>query len=251
MIGGEKTVVDRLDPIFAALAPGRGDIPVTPTRKGRDPRVEKGYLHAGPSGAGHFVKMIHNGIEYGMMQAIAEGFDILQARQLGEAAGRPAARSRRGRHRRGVAPRQRGHVVAARSDGARRWRRIAQLAGYSGYVEDSGEGRWTVQAAIEEAVPAEVLTSCALHALPLAAGPHVRREGALGHAQGVRRACRAEEVSRWRRDRARARAARPRDRADGRLGLGQEHDGQAARAPRSIGRSATPTAFIRTPTSTR
>src|SRR3954454_8870428 len=78
MIGGEKAVVDRLDPIFAALAPGIGDIPRTPGRKKRDPRIEQGYIHAGPVGAGHFVKMIHNGIEYGLMQAYAEGFDILK-----------------------------------------------------------------------------------------------------------------------------------------------------------------------------
>src|SRR4051795_7393917 len=78
MIGGEKPVVERLDPIFATLAPGIGDVPRTPNREGRDARVEKGYLHAGPTGAGHFVKMIHNGIEYGLMQAYAEGFDILK-----------------------------------------------------------------------------------------------------------------------------------------------------------------------------
>ena len=78
MIGGDKTVVDRLDPIFAALAPGIGDIPRTGGRDGRDPRIEQGYIHAGPVGAGHFVKMIHNGIEYGLMQAYAEGFDILR-----------------------------------------------------------------------------------------------------------------------------------------------------------------------------
>ena len=78
MIGGDKAVVDRLDPIFATLAPGIGDIPRTPGRDGRDPRVEQGYIHAGPTGAGHFVKMIHNGIEYGLMQAYAEGFDILR-----------------------------------------------------------------------------------------------------------------------------------------------------------------------------
>src|SRR5438270_3037741 len=78
MIGGEKVVVDRLDPIFAALAPGAGEIPRTPGRDGRDPRIEQGYIHAGPVGAGHFVKMIHNGIEYGLMQAYAEGFDILK-----------------------------------------------------------------------------------------------------------------------------------------------------------------------------
>src|SRR5436190_16727263 len=82
MIGGDKTVVDRLDPIFAALAPGIGDIPRTPHRDGRDPRVEQGYIHAGPTGAGHFVKMIHNGIEYGLMQAYAEGFDILKNANL-------------------------------------------------------------------------------------------------------------------------------------------------------------------------
>jgi hypothetical protein len=78
MIGGEKAIVGRLDPIFAALAPGKGDIPATAHRGGRDARAEQGYLHAGPNGAGHFVKMIHNGIEYGMMQAMAEGFDILR-----------------------------------------------------------------------------------------------------------------------------------------------------------------------------
>src|SRR5215469_11665102 len=78
MIGGDKAVVDRLDPIFKTLAPGIGDIPLTHGRDGRDPRIEQGYIHAGPVGAGHFVKMIHNGIEYGLMQAYAEGFDILR-----------------------------------------------------------------------------------------------------------------------------------------------------------------------------
>src|SRR6202041_433153 len=80
MIGGDKAVVDRLDPIFAALAPGIGDIDRTPGRENRDPRAEKGYIHAGPVGSGHFVKMVHNGIEYGLMQAYAEGFDILQGK---------------------------------------------------------------------------------------------------------------------------------------------------------------------------
>jgi 6-phosphogluconate dehydrogenase len=158
MIGGEKAVVDRLDPIFAALAPGKGDIPATASRKGRDPRSEQGYLHAGASGAGHFVKMIHNGIEYGMMQAIAEGFDILKN-----------AGSQR-------LPQELRLAIDV-ADVAEVWRRgsvitswlldltaaalaeDAALAGYSGHVEDSGEGRWTVQAAIEEAVPAEVLTA--------------------------------------------------------------------------------------------
>ncbi len=158
MLGGDKTVIDRLDPIFNALAPGRGEIPATPSRDGRDPRVEQGYLHAGPNGAGHYVKMIHNGIEYGMMQAMAEGFDILKH------ANSPK-----------LAPELRLDLDVA--DIAEVWRRGSvvtswlldltatalaqdpQLAGYSGHVEDSGEGRWTVQAAIEQAVPAEVLTS--------------------------------------------------------------------------------------------
>jgi 6-phosphogluconate dehydrogenase len=158
MIGGDKAVVERLDPLFAALAPGQGDIPTTAGRRGRDRRPEQGYLHAGGSGAGHFVKMIHNGIEYGMMQAIAEGFDIL----------RNAGSER-------LPDDLRLSIDVA--DVAEVWRRgsvitswlldltatalaeDAALSGYSGHVEDSGEGRWTVQAAIEEAVPAEVLTA--------------------------------------------------------------------------------------------
>src|SRR5262245_31052911 len=158
MIGGEKAVVERLDPIFAALAPGRGALAPTPGRNGRDQRAEEGYLHAGSNGAGHFVKMIHNGIEYGMMQAMAEGFDILKnanAPQLPEEL----------------------RLNLELADVAEVWRRgsvitswlldltaaalstDAELAGYSGHVEDSGEGRWTIEAAIEEAVPAEVLSS--------------------------------------------------------------------------------------------
>lgn len=158
MIGGPAPVVRRLDPIFSALAPGRGDAPATPHREGRDPRVEQGYLHAGPSGAGHFVKMIHNGIEYGMMQAFAEGFDIL-------------------RNANGAALPDAHRFDFDLADIAEVWRRGSvvtswlldlsatalaaegDLASYSGHVEDSGEGRWTVQAAIEEAVPAEVLTA--------------------------------------------------------------------------------------------
>ena len=158
MIGGEEEVVKRLDPIFAALAPGKGDVPLTRGREGRDPRVEEGYLHAGPAGAGHFVKMVHNGIEYGLMQAYAEGFDIL-----------------RNADAEGVAPEHRFSLDLA--DIAEVWRRgsvvtswlldltstaLAQegrLESYSGYIEDSGEGRWTLQAAIEEAVPAEVLSA--------------------------------------------------------------------------------------------
>jgi len=159
MIGGDKPAFEFLDPIFAALAPGIGDIPRTHDRgEGHDPRAEQGYLHCGPSGAGHFVKMIHNGIEYGMMQAIAEGFDILKN------ANSPA-----------LPPDHRFNFDLA--DIAETWRRGSvvtswlldlsssalaaegDLASYSGHVEDSGEGRWTVQAAIDEAVPAEVLTA--------------------------------------------------------------------------------------------
>ncbi|WAC28337.1 phosphogluconate dehydrogenase (NAD(+)-dependent, decarboxylating) [Ancylobacter sp. SL191] len=158
MIGGEKEAVDRLDPIFAALAPGLGDIPRTPGREARDPRVEQGYIHTGPAGSGHFVKMIHNGIEYGLMQAYAEGFDILKNKASTELP----------EHER---------FTLDMADIAEVWRRgsvvsswlldltaIAltsdeKLTDYSGAVADSGEGRWTVEAAVEEAVSAEVLTA--------------------------------------------------------------------------------------------
>ena len=158
MIGGEKAVVDRLDPLFAALAPGRGDIPQTQSRQGRDPRVEQGYIHAGPNGAGHFVKMIHNGIEYGLMQAYAEGFDILknassatlpQAHRLDLDIADIAEVWRRG----SVIPSWLLDLTASALA------QNATLDTYSGHVEDSGEGRWTVNAAIDEAVPAEVLTA--------------------------------------------------------------------------------------------
>jgi 6-phosphogluconate dehydrogenase len=158
MIGGDKEIVERLDPVFRALAPGAGEIAPTPHRAGRDPRPGQGYLHAGPNGAGHFVKMIHNGIEYGMMQAFAEGFDIL--RHAGDAT-LPAER----------------RLELNLADIAEVWRRGSvvtswlldltaaalaedeQLASYSGHVADSGEGRWTIMAAIEEAVPADVLSA--------------------------------------------------------------------------------------------
>ena len=158
MIGGERAAFEFLDPIFAALAPGAGDIPRTEDRGARDPRVEQGYLYAGPSGAGHFVKMIHNGIEYGMMQAFAEGFDILQSRGSeklpdGERYDFDLA---------DVAEVwRRGSVVtswlldlsasALATDG--------KLETFSGHVEDSGEGRWTIDAAVEQAVPADVLAA--------------------------------------------------------------------------------------------
>src|SRR6266446_4776046 len=158
MIGGDKAVVDRLDPIFAGLAPGTGDIPRTGGRQGRDSRIEQGYIHAGPVGAGHFVKMVHNGIEYGLMQAYAEGFDILKNANIDAL---PAEHRfdfdladiaevwRRG----SVIPSWLLDLTAAALA------RNPTLESYSGFVEDSGEGRWTVNAAIDEAVPAEVLTA--------------------------------------------------------------------------------------------
>jgi 6-phosphogluconate dehydrogenase len=158
MIGGAEEIVGRLDPIFQALAPGFGDVPRTPGRDGRDPRAEQGYIHAGPNGAGHFVKMVHNGIEYGLMQSFAEGFDILKnagSESLPEDA----------------------RFDLDLTDIAEVWRRGSvisswlldltasalaadpKLAGFEGVVEDSGEGRWTIMAAIEEAVPADVLSA--------------------------------------------------------------------------------------------
>ncbi|MFO1060064.1 MAG: decarboxylating 6-phosphogluconate dehydrogenase [Dongiaceae bacterium] len=171
MIGGETEVVRRLDPIFATLAPGIGSIPRTPGRDKSGGTAEQGYLHCGPNGAGHFVKMVHNGIEYGIMAAYAEGFGVLRSANVGKA----------------------DHAVDAETtplrdpehyqydlnlpDIAELWRRgsvIASwlldlsasalikdpaLAGFAGRVSDSGEGRWTIKAAIDEAVPAHVLTA--------------------------------------------------------------------------------------------
>jgi len=160
MYGGTKDSTDHIDPILKALAPGKGD--VVPTtgrdRDGLDPRAEEGYLHCGPAGSGHFVKMVHNGIEYGMMQAFAEGFDIMQSKSSD------------------VLPEdQRFDLNMA--DIAEVWRRGSvvsswlldltadalakngSLSEFSGEVADSGEGRWTIEAAIEESVPAPVITA--------------------------------------------------------------------------------------------
>jgi len=157
MIGGDREAVERLDPIFATLAPGEGNIEHTPGRNGRDPRVQRGYMYCGPNGAGHFVKMIHNGIEYGLMQAYAEGFDLLRAAGT-ETVPEPERYSldiadiaevwRRG----SVIPSWLLDLAAAALV------KDPTLAGYSGYVEDSGEGRWTLMAAAERAVPTHVLT---------------------------------------------------------------------------------------------
>ena len=158
MIGGDDDAVRHLDPIFAALAPGVGTIPRTDGREGRDPRVEQGYLHAGPTGAGHFVKMIHNGIEYGMMQAMAEGFDILRNR----GSDKLPADERFELNIPDIAEVwRRGSVVTSwlLDLTAEALARDEALEHFSGNVEDSGEGRWTVEAAIEEAVPADVLAA--------------------------------------------------------------------------------------------
>ena len=158
MIGGPKAAVDRLDPIFAALAPGLGDIPRTPGRDNTDPRAEQGYIHAGPSGAGHFVKMVHNGIEYGLMQAYAEGFDILR----GKGSDALPTDERFDLNLTDIAEVwRRGSVISSwlLDLGAAALAGDADLSEFSGYVDDSGEGRWTIEAAIEEAVPADVLTS--------------------------------------------------------------------------------------------
>ena len=175
MVGGEAEAVGRLDPLFAALAPGRSAAPPTPGRDGRGGTAEQGYLHCGPSGAGHFVKMVHNGIEYGIMAAYAEGLNILRHAEVGESE----------------------HVVDAETtplrdpelyryrfaldDIAELWRRGSVIASwlldltaqalladpdlshFGGRVSDSGEGRWTLHASIDEGVPTPVL-SAALHA---------------------------------------------------------------------------------------
>jgi 6-phosphogluconate dehydrogenase len=160
MIGGDKETVDLLDPIFDCLAPGYGTIPRTPDRvdSDEDPRAEKGYIHAGPAGAGHFVKMVHNGIEYGLMQAYAEGFDILKGKASDK-----------------LIPEERFDINL--TDVAEVWRRGSVISSwlldlsaaalaknhtldqFTGHVSDSGEGQWTIDAAMEEAVPAYVLSA--------------------------------------------------------------------------------------------
>ena len=160
MIGGEKDIVAHLDPVFAALAPGLGSIARTPGHGGGS--AERGYIHAGPAGAGHFVKMIHNGIEYGLMQAYAEGFDILRNK---DSQALPDS-ERYDLNLPDIAEVwRRGSVVSSwlLDLGAAALAKDPKLESFSGFVEDSGEGRWTVEAAIEEAVPADVL-STALYA---------------------------------------------------------------------------------------
>jgi len=158
MIGGDSQVVDMLDPIFSTLAPGIGTIERTPDREGCDPRAERGYIHAGPAGAGHFVKMIHNGIEYGLMQAYAEGFDILK----GRASEKLPEAERFDLNLPDIAEVwRRGSVISSwlLDLCALELARDHGLDQFSGRVADSGEGQWTVDAAMEEAVPANVLAT--------------------------------------------------------------------------------------------
>jgi 6-phosphogluconate dehydrogenase len=171
MIGGEKEIVQRLDPIFAALAPGVANVPRTPGREKLGGTAERGYLHCGPSGAGHFVKMIHNGIEYGIMAAYAEGIGILKAADAGKRRSEVDAETTPLRE---PAYYQYDFNLADISEVWRRGSVIAswlldltaaalaadaQLAKFGGRVSDSGEGRWTIKAAIDEGVPVPVLTT--------------------------------------------------------------------------------------------
>ena len=158
MIGGDDATVRMLDPIFATLAPGYGSIPRTTGREGADDRAERGYLHAGPAGAGHFVKMVHNGIEYGLMAAYAEGFDVLKSK----ASEKLPEDERYTLNLPDVAEVwRRGSVISSwlLDLSAQALANDHDLGKFSGRVADSGEGRWTIEAAMEESVPAYVLSA--------------------------------------------------------------------------------------------
>ena len=198
MIGGRRETAERLDPIFKTLAPGRGTIPPTPGREGRDPSVEEGYLYAGPCGAGHFVKMVHNGVEYGLMQAYAEGFDILRNAD---------APSVDAEHR----------FTLDVADVAEVWRRgsvvsswlldlTVDRAGARGEARilfrlcrGFGRGPLDVAGGDRRGGAGRGAVGRALRALPLAQGAHFRREDHLGDAQGLRRPPRAAEEGLMRR----------------------------------------------------
>jgi 6-phosphogluconate dehydrogenase len=158
MIGGPATAIGHLDPIFSALAPGLGDIARTPGRGEHIARSERGYIHAGPSGAGHFVKMVHNGIEYGLMQAYGEGFDILRNKDSEDL---PQDERFTLDLPEIAEVWRRGSVVSSwlLDLSAAALLKDPKLDSFSGFVQDSGEGRWTVEAAVEEAVPATVITA--------------------------------------------------------------------------------------------
>jgi 6-phosphogluconate dehydrogenase len=171
MIGGPDQAVQRLDPIFKTLAPGAGAIPRTPGRKGALTTAEQGYLHCGPSGAGHFVKMVHNGIEYGVMAAYAEGLDVLRGANVGEKAHAIDAETtplrNAGDYKYDInlpdvaEVWRRGSVIASwlLDLTATALTEDSALSKFSGRVSDSGEGRWTIKAAIDEGVPVPVLST--------------------------------------------------------------------------------------------
>jgi len=206
MIGGDAATVERLDPIFRTLSPGAGDLPKTPGRERRGGTADRGYLHCGPAGAGHFVKMVHNGIEYGLMAAYAEGLNILKSAGIGKRGRDHDAETTPLRH-----PEhyqydfdlaeitelwRRGSVVSSwlLDLTAQALAEDAHLAGFGGQVSDSGEGRWTIAAANDEGVPAHVLTAAlferfasrdmdlfqnkVLSAMRFAFGGHVEKVGA-------------------------------------------------------------------------
>ncbi len=171
MIGGEGSVVERLDPVFAALAPGAAAAPPTPGRESATGTAERGYLHCGPAGAGHFVKMVHNGIEYGLMAAYAEGLNILHhagvglADQASDAETTPLRHPEHYRYQLDLAEItevwRRGSVIGSwlLDLTARALSQSPDLSGFAGRVSDSGEGRWTIAAAIDESVPTPVLSA--------------------------------------------------------------------------------------------
>jgi 6-phosphogluconate dehydrogenase len=171
MIGGDTKAVQRLDPIFATLAPGIGNVARTPGREKPAGTSEQGYLHCGPHGAGHFVKMVHNGIEYVMMAAYAEGLDILRGANIGKgqiesnAETTPLREPEHYQYELNLADVtevwRRGSVIASwlLDLTADALAKDSTLAGFAGRVSDSGEGRWTIKAAIDEGVPAPVLTT--------------------------------------------------------------------------------------------
>ena len=203
MIGGDTDAVKRLDPIFKTIAPGRGSIDRTPGRekaKGAAGTAEDGYLHCGPSGAGHFVKMVHNGIEYGIMAAYAEGLNILKRANVGKSGREVDAETTPLRN-----PEHYQYDLNL-TDITEVWRRGSVIASwlldltaiallespglekFSGRVSDSGEGRWTIMAAIDEGTPAEVLTAALYERFSSRGEADFAEQGPLGDALPVRRA---------------------------------------------------------------
>ena len=190
MIGGPEETVRHLDPIFKTLAPGRGEIARTPGREKSTGTAEEGYIYCGPSGAGHFVKMVHNGIEYGLMQAYAEGFDIFHNANSKDL---PAEH----RYDLNVADIaevwRRGSVVSSwlLDLTAMALLEDPELSGYSGFVQDSGEGRWTIHGSNRRSRACGCVDRGPVHAISLATGTHVRGKDSVGDAQEVRWAHRA------------------------------------------------------------